>query len=139
MNDPDFVMHERLLADTHVLGDYPRSRVLLHRNATIPWFMLVPRCNETEFLDLPEEFRSELLAEASRTGDFVRDHFGSSKINFAAIGNIVPQMHLHVVGRNPDDACWPAPVWGSSIEVNNFTQAELDDVIARMQEACGLR
>ena len=139
MDVSGFLLHDRLVADTYLLGDYPRCRVLLHRNATIPWIMLVPMCEETEFLDLPREFRDELTAHASRTGDFVREHFSCAKINFAAIGNVVPQMHLHVVGRNPGDACWPAPVWGSEIDDKRFVQSELDEVIEKMRSTCDLR
>ena len=93
MGVSDFLLHDRLVADTHLLGDYPRCRVLLHRNATIPWIMLVPMCEETEFLDLPREFRDELTAHASRTGDFVREHFSCAKNYYKRSSNTQKKLH----------------------------------------------
>ena len=64
-----------------------------------------------DLFDLPQQQKSEATNEAGIISQFIKHHLGSPKVNFAAIGNVVPQLHLHVVGRRPDDACWPAPVW----------------------------
>lgn len=125
-------IHERLLADTHVLGRFEISWLLLHRNAVVPWLILVPDCVESEFLDLPRAVRATVLDESTQVATFVRSYFGSSKINFAAIGNIVPQLHLHVVGRDPGDICWPAPVWGNLTEDRPYMATEIPLMVAAL-------
>lgn len=132
-------IHERLCADAHILGRFQHSTVLLHRNAHVPWLMLVPECDETEFLALATGLREQLLDESARLAAFVQAHFGSPKINFAAIGNIVPQLHLHVVGRDPGDICWPAPVWGHVPETKSYSEADVNLAIAVLREQYALR
>ena len=107
-----FRIHDQLLADCHRIGRFELCHVLLHRNAAVPWFILVPETEVAEFLDLREHLRTLALKEAGAVARFIKQELGCEKINFAAIGNVVPQLHLHVVGRRPDDPCWPAPVWG---------------------------
>jgi diadenosine tetraphosphate (Ap4A) HIT family hydrolase len=125
-------IHERLLADTHSLGKFDVCRLLLHRNAVVPWMILVPDRVETELLELPRTVRETVLDESARVAAFVQSHFGSPKINFAAIGNIVPQLHLHVVGRDPTDICWPAPVWGNLTEERSYPTVELESITAQL-------
>jgi diadenosine tetraphosphate (Ap4A) HIT family hydrolase len=105
-------LHPQLAADCHVLGGSRGCLLLLHRNAAIPWFVLVPPSEVLELHELPSSLRADLDAAADRLAQFVKRHFACDKINVAAIGNVVPQLHLHVVGRRRDDACWPRPVWG---------------------------
>jgi len=113
-------LHPQLERDTRRLGSFEHSVVLLHRNAAVPWLILVPDTPETDFLALDLQLRTGLLEEAGHVAEFIRSHFGSVKINFAAIGNLVPQLHLHVVGRSPDDCCWPNPVWGHLVESASY-------------------
>ena len=115
------------------------SHVLLHSNAIVPWVILVPICTETEFLKLPTLLRDKLVAESAAVGEFIQDHFGSTKINFAAIGNIVPQLHLHIVGRVPGDICWPSPIWGNLSESKNYTDREIQSVVDGLKSRCDLR
>lgn len=124
-------LHPQLLKDCHLLGHLKESLVLLHKNSTIPWLILVPQTDVADMLDLPEQQRNRVLAECVTISNFIRKHFGSPKINFGAIGNLVPQMHLHVVGRKPGDPCWPRPVWGNLTE----TIAYEADAIAEMTSA----
>jgi len=111
---PRFQVHARLLADCHDLGRLRLSRVLLHRNATLPWFILVPEVGTgvTELHELERTQRQLLDDEVDRVASFVKTRLGARKINTAAIGNIVPQLHVHVIGRDPQDPCWPGVVWG---------------------------
>ena len=74
-----------------------------NKNAALPWFILVPQTAVTDLLDLPEAQRTAAMNEAAVIGQFIKRHLGYAKINFAAIGNVVPQLHLHIVGRKPDD------------------------------------
>lgn len=109
---PGFHVHPRLAADCHRLGRFATCHLLLHRNALVPWFILVPQGAAGDLLGLPPALRDAVMDECSRIAAFVRARFGTPHINFAAIGNLVPQLHLHVVGRSPGDACWPDPIWG---------------------------
>lgn len=133
-----FEIHSQLLLDSHRLGRFFFCHVLLHRNAVIPWFILVPETDVIDLLDLPDELRGTALHEASRVSKFVKDHFACPKINFAAIGNIVPQLHLHVVGRRPDDPCWPAPVWGNVHESREYSSTEVRQITSELADTAGL-
>ena len=123
-----FEIHPQLLADCHRLGKFAFCHVLLNKNAALPWFILVPQTATTDLLDLAEEQRTTTINEAAVIGIFVKRHLGYSKINFAAIGNIVPQLHLHVVGRKPDDPCWPAPVWGHLTESQEYAASRVEEM-----------
>lgn len=105
-------IHPQLLADCHYLGSLPACALLLHRNPALPWFILVPDTHLADVLDLPEEERRKVLADCAAVSVFIKRELGFGKVNFAGLGNVVPQMHLHVIGRHDEDACWPQPVWG---------------------------
>jgi diadenosine tetraphosphate (Ap4A) HIT family hydrolase len=107
-----FSLDPRLAADCIVLGEMPLSRLLLLNNSLFPWFILVPRRNAVELFELESADQLILLEEINLLSRFVKGHFGSEKLNVAAIGNIVSQMHIHVVGRKTTDCCWPGVVWG---------------------------
>ncbi len=133
------LIHARLIADTHFLGRFETSLLLLHRNAVVPWFIVVPDSVETELLDLPRPVREAVLEESAQVATFVQSYFGSSKVNFAAIGNIVPQLHLHVVGRDPGDNCWPAPIWGNLTEDKQYPASECEAICAALVADYGLQ
>ena len=133
-----FEVHTQLLADCHRLGKFPFCHVLLHKNGMIPWFILVPETDVTELVDLSEALRNRAMAEAAALSEFVKTTLGWPKINFAAIGNVVPQLHLHVVGRKPGDACWPAPVWGHLSETREYSAVELQDMAVQLTRHYGL-
>jgi diadenosine tetraphosphate (Ap4A) HIT family hydrolase len=107
-----FEVHPQLAADCHLLGCFDLSVVLLHRNGALPWFILVPQTTLADLLDLDPKNRQLVVEEAALISKYLKEELSYPKVNFAAIGNVVPQMHVHVIGRSPDDACWPAPVWG---------------------------
>ena len=110
-----FVLHPILATDCHVVGDWGLSRVLLLDDCRYPWLLLVPRCpNLTEIYQLPAEDRAVLLEESCRLGEFLMDSFDGDKLNIGALGNLVPQLHLHHVVRRAGDPAWPGPVWGHS-------------------------
>jgi diadenosine tetraphosphate (Ap4A) HIT family hydrolase len=103
----------QLLADCHHLGRLPATEVLLNRNASLPWFILVPDTRLSDVLDLPDEHREAVLADCAAVSAFIKQVLGFAKVNFAGLGNVVPAMHLHIIGRHSQDACWPQPVWGN--------------------------
>jgi diadenosine tetraphosphate (Ap4A) HIT family hydrolase len=112
-NPPPFTLHPQLVEDCHPLGELGFCHLLLHRNASLPWFILVPETHLKDLLDLPAALRSKALDDAALVSRFIKEELDYPKVNFAVIGNVVPQMHLHVVGRSKSDPCWPAPVWGN--------------------------
>jgi diadenosine tetraphosphate (Ap4A) HIT family hydrolase len=109
-----YPVHPRLLEDCHVLGQLELCSLLLHRNSSVPWFILVPdvAAEVIELYQLDPATRLRLDDELDRVAKFTMARFGVAKLNIAAIGNIVPQLHVHVIGRRPDDPCWPGVVWG---------------------------
>lgn len=127
-----------MLADCHRLGRFDFCHVLLHKNALLPWFILVPHTVVTDLLDLPEDRRHAALREAALVAELIIKFLGCPKINFAAIGNVVPQLHLHVVGRKPDDPCWPAPVWGHLTESREYSANRVEEIGALLVRHCGL-
>jgi diadenosine tetraphosphate (Ap4A) HIT family hydrolase len=107
-----FTLHPRLAADTSFIADWPLCRVLLMEDARYFWLVLVPRRDGvTEITDLSAEDRALLMEETARAGQIVK---GGAKLNIGALGNLVPQLHLHVVARHSGDPAWPGPVWGHS-------------------------
>ena len=109
-----FSLHERLAADTYPVTDWALSRVLLMEDARFPWLILVPRRSGlTELHELTHAEGLVLIDELKRASDRLKTATDAAKINIGALGNLVPQLHLHVVARNPGDAAWPGPVWGS--------------------------
>ncbi|MGD0641657.1 MAG: HIT domain-containing protein [Roseiarcus sp.] len=108
-----FALDPRLAADTSKVGDLALSRVLLMNDARYPWLILVPRReNLREIVDLDAAQRATLIEEIAAASRFVQSLPGVEKINVGALGNIVAQLHVHVVGRAVGDAAWPGPVWG---------------------------
>ena len=107
-----FTLDPRLANDCYLLGEMRLSLLLLLKNALVPWFILVPRSSATEICELDREDQETLLEEINLLSGFVKGLSGVEKLNVAAIGNIVNQLHVHVVGRNAKDFCWPNVVWG---------------------------
>jgi diadenosine tetraphosphate (Ap4A) HIT family hydrolase len=106
-------LDSRLEADTHAVGELPLSRLLLMDDARFPWLVLVPRiAGARELFDLDAGDRATLLAELDVVGRTLEALVRPDKINIAALGNVVPQLHVHVIARFTADAAWPRPVWG---------------------------
>ena len=127
-----FALHPRLSADTICLGHLPLSRVLLLQERRYPWIVLVPALPDlTEITDLSETDQSRLILESSSVARQMQQHLMADKINVAAIGNLVPQLHWHVIARYRDDAAWPAPVWGR-FAPEAYTPDELISMVERL-------
>lgn len=135
----DFQIPKQLLADCHHLGGLSSSELLLSRNAALPWFILVPRTGLFDVLDLPEKERNAVMGECAAVSAFIKKTLGYDKVNVAGLGNVVAAMHLHVIGRQPGDACWPQPVWGNLPNGGAYTQQTLEEWQAGLVERIGLR
>ena len=111
--DDSFQLHPKLDADCALIGDGALSRVLLMNDRRFPWIILVPRiAGLRDFHDVPSEFRSILYDEIESASRVLVRLFEAEKVNVAALGNQVPQLHVHVIARFESDAAWPGPVWG---------------------------
>jgi diadenosine tetraphosphate (Ap4A) HIT family hydrolase len=111
---PIWSLHPQLARDTIAVGDLPLARTLLMNDANYPWLVLVPRqADAVEILDLDEEQQTLLMSEIALIARVLKDVTSCDKLNIAAIGNVVPQLHVHIVARRTGDAAWPRPVWGA--------------------------
>lgn len=108
-----FVLDSRLLQDTLPIGDFPLCRLLLSNDSNYPWFILVPRrADISEVFQLSEAEQTQLWKETTQLSQALSLLFKADKMNVAALGNVVSQLHMHVIVRHVGDAAWPAPVWG---------------------------
>ena len=109
----NFVLDPRLAADTAFIADGPLSQVRLMDDTRFPWLVLVPRVNGvSEWLELDGGQQRLLLAEINQAGQLIRAQPGVEKLNIGALGNIVRQFHVRLIGRHEGDPAWPGPVWG---------------------------
>ncbi len=109
-----FLLDPRLAADSVFIADGPLSQVRLMDDTRFPWLLLEPRvADASEWLELDGAQQRLLLAEINRAGNLIRALPAVEKLNIGALGNIVRQLHVHLVGRHAGDAAWPGPVWGS--------------------------
>ena len=137
MNDPalssDWSLHPQLACDTAPVGDLDLARVLAMNDANYPWVILVPRrAGAVEIIDLDEGDRGRLMGEIAQVSAALAQFTACDKLNVAAIGNVVPQLHVHVVARRTDDAAWPKPVWGV-VPARPYLGAELDAFVAALR------
>lgn len=111
-----FVLDSRLAADTVWLCDWPLSAVLLMNDRRYPWLVVVPRLLAlVEPFDLPADGQARLWREVGHAGRVLKATMGCRKVNIGTLGNIVSQLHVHVVARVEGDAAWPGPVWGQGV------------------------
>jgi len=106
------------------------STLLFKNEKNYPWFILVPKKNNiTEIFDLNFNEQQMLMEEINLVSSFIKKHFNCEKINFGALGNIVSQLHIHVVGRNSNDPLWPQGIWQENYRASIFEKSELDNII----------
>jgi diadenosine tetraphosphate (Ap4A) HIT family hydrolase len=133
MTETSFDLHPQLAKDTTQLGDLPLSRVLLIDDRTYPWLLLVPRRRGvSEITELGAIERAHLMTEITQVADALKAETDCHKINIAALGNVVPQLHVHVIARFREDAAWPRPVWGQ-VPPTRYEASEKADVVARLR------
>jgi diadenosine tetraphosphate (Ap4A) HIT family hydrolase len=129
-----FALHERLAADTWTVKDLPLCRVLLMNDKRYPWTVLVPRREGLrDFHEVAKGDKAAFLAEIDRVSEVLQGLTGAHKMNVAALGNMVPQLHVHVVARFEGDAAWPKPVWGHG-EAEPYVPAEADLLMEKLRK-----
>lgn len=123
-----FKLHPQLAQDSLHLGDLDLCQLRLLNNASLPWFVLIPKRDDiSEVYQLTVQEQQQLWRETTTVSEVVMQAFAGDKLNIGAIGNIVPQLHMHVVVRYTNDPAWPAPVWGN-LAPQPYTSPELDVV-----------
>ena len=137
-----FAPDPRLAADTFVVGETPLNQVLLMNDARYPWLILVPcRCAVTEPFELSEADQAQLWRESMRLGEAMKAHFAADKLNIAALGNQVAQLHVHHIARFHADDAWPGPVWGvgNAVPYSDATlEALMNELRNLLQQPLGL-
>jgi len=132
-----FSLHPQLAQDTTPVGDLALSRVLLMNDACYPWLILVPRrAGAVEIVDLGDDDQALLTREIAQASHALRAAAACDKLNVAAIGNVVPQLHVHVVARRRDDPAWPRPVWGAA-PARPYEPSLRDALMTRLRAAFG--
>ena len=127
-----FELHTQLEKDCFLVGDLTLCRLLLMNDKNYPWFILVPkRENKREVYELSEDEQIQLNSESTRLSKILMEGFNGDKMNVAALGNVVPQLHIHHIVRYKNDAAWPGPVWGK-IEPIHYTKEEADEIRKRI-------
>jgi len=129
-----FTLDAQLEKDTWKVCDLTLCRVLLAKNAAWPWLILVPkRPDKVEIIDLTEADQGELWRELAKVSHAMQKLMSPDKLNVAAIGNMVRQLHVHIVGRFEGDPNWPSPIWGSGFSAV-YTNTEREEIVSRLYE-----
>ena len=133
MSETGWSLHPQLRADTAFVCDLALSRLVAMNDANFPWLILVPRrAGASELFDLGAE-QAALADEIALVSRALKDETRCDKLNVAAIGNVVPQLHIHIVARTRGDALWPKPVWGAA-PPRAYDAAGLERFVAAMRE-----
>ena len=128
-----WALHPQLARDTVPLGDLALSRILIIKDANYPWLLLVPRRPDiVEIIDLDQVEQAQLMVEIDRTARALKAVTACDKLNIAALGNAVPQLHVHIIARRKSDKAWPKPVWGAAPPLEHDA-AELDRFMNAMR------
>lgn len=135
----NFEVDNRIQANNFFLGDWPLSCVYLKNEAHFPWMILVPRqLNVQEIHELSVGNREQLMRELSALSMLIQDVFSPDKLNVGALGNIVPQLHLHVVARYKNDLLWPHGVWQPHVETLPYPDARLIELLPILKQKISL-
>jgi diadenosine tetraphosphate (Ap4A) HIT family hydrolase len=131
----DFFLHAQLTKDTFFVKELGLSKLLWMNDSRFPWAILVPRWNHArDLIDLSPDQQHALLDEINRVSVFMKRYFKAEKLNIATLGNIVPQLHVHIVVRMESDAAWPKPVWGVG-EAVPYTDEHAQKIIGALSQA----
>jgi diadenosine tetraphosphate (Ap4A) HIT family hydrolase len=129
-----WTLHPQLEADTSAVGDLPLSRLLLANDSNYPWLLLVPRrAGASDIIDLPDGEQITLATEIARASRALKAATPCDKLNVAALGNVVPQLHVHVIARRRGDPAWPKPVWGA-VPARDYDPAERERLVGALRD-----
>ena len=131
----DWALDQKLADDSVFVVDWPLSQLRLINDSRFPWLVLVPRVsNIEEIFQLSDEYQQQLLQESSQLAKVLSTSFKADKLNVAALGNVVRQLHVHHIVRYVDDCCYPSPVWGIG-EAVPYQEYELRQRVDELRSA----
>ena len=134
-----FELHPRLSEDCFHVGDFSLSRLLMMNDSNYPWFILVPRVpNISEIYQLSSEDQAQLAVESSVLSETLASMFDADKMNIAALGNVVSQLHIHHIVRYENDAVWPDPVWGK-IPTLPYDKQKQSEIFSKFESAFSIK
>ncbi|KFJ42368.1 HIT family protein [Francisella philomiragia] len=128
-----FKLDSRLEADTFEVCEYLDCKILLMNNSIVPWFIVVPFTDRTEWYQLDDSQQYNINKIINKLSNFIVKEYKADKLNIATIGNVVKQMHIHVVGRFEKDPVWPAPVWGN-IQSKPYIEQEKIKLLEKVKD-----
>ena len=129
-----FKVDPALEQDSFLIADMELSKLYVKNDKDNPWFVLIPRkANASEMVDLTHEEQCMLMEEVTTVSEFLKHYYRPTKINIGALGNIVRQLHIHIIARYENDQAWPQALWGTTPEVF-FEQVELENIKSNFQE-----
>lgn len=129
-----FIIDERITSTCFKIADWSLSSVFLKNNANYPWFILVPRLDNLQEVDqLPTALQHTLIEEISTLSRLVKNEFKPDKLNVGTLGNIVSQLHIHVIARFTQDALWPHGVWQEAQETRTYEPEALDALLRKLR------
>ncbi|KMN08549.1 HIT domain-containing protein [Pseudomonas sp. FSL R10-1350] len=132
-----FILDTRLQEDTWLIGDFPLCRLLLSNDSNYPWFILVPRREGiSELFQLDDADQQLMWAETTALAGVLKELFTADKMNVATLGNVVSQLHMHVIARYASDAAWPGPVWGKH-PAKPYSEADVQVIRDKLKAGLG--
>lgn len=132
--DAEFTLHQQLKKDTFFIGSLKIADILLMNDSRYPWLILVPRINEVcDITDLSTEQRAEFNEEINHVASLIKKAYQPERMNIAMLGNIVPQLHCHIIARFKEDFAWAKPVWGIG-EAISYTKEQQEKIIPLLQK-----
>ncbi|PIE42350.1 MAG: HIT family protein [Gammaproteobacteria bacterium] len=134
INSSMFQLDKRLADDTYPILETDDFYLRLNKNALVPWFILVPKTNEIELFACENQFKQRIRQTVDRLAAFSQDYFKADKMNIAALGNVVSQLHIHIIARHHDDFAWPGPVWCKT-DYLDYDDQQKGDIIASVKQA----
>lgn len=134
-----FTLHERLAADTYTVGQLDLCQILLMNDTQYPWLIMVPmREDIVEVSDLNEDEQIQLWREVKTVSKALQDKTSADKMNIATLGNMVPQLHVHVIARFKTDAAWPTPVWGAH-PAKAYEEKDIEAKLTELRQLLNLK
>lgn len=131
----DFQLHPQLRADSLTVGQLPLCDLRLVNDSRFHWCLLIPRIpNISELHHLPTAHRQSMMSEVETLSNYLLENTDATKINVASLGNMVPQLHIHVIGRHDKDPAWPNSVWAAG-SAENYTKADAQAIIVALRDS----
>lgn len=133
-SETDFTLHPQLEKDTFFIGSLDLSNILLMNDSRYPWIILVPRINDVcDITDLSAEYRAEFTEEINRVASLMKQAYQPERMNIAMLGNVVPQLHCHIIARFKEDFAWAKPVWGIGDAIP-YTKEQQEKIVPLLQK-----